>query len=157
MGTFKLATLIAATIAGTTPAGAQILTSSDPELITELLRSEGYRAELIPAKGDDGPLIRSGAGGANFSIFFNDCTKGKECQSVQFYAGFSKTKMDVAKMNEWNRDKRWGRAYIDKDGDPVIEMDINMAPGGMERALFVDSLNIWSKLIGEFRTRVFAD
>ncbi|MCW4461136.1 YbjN domain-containing protein [Sphingomonas sp. BT-65] len=76
---------------------------------------------------------------------------------MQFYAGFSKTKMDAAKMNEWNRDKRWGRAYIDKEGDPVIEMDINMAPGGMERALFADSLDIWSKLLGEFRTRVFAD
>ena len=29
-------------------------------------------------------------------------------------------------------------------------MDVNIEPGGMPRELFVDSLDIWSRLVGEF-------
>lgn len=157
MNRFWIAALAAAASACALPATAQTLTASDPELIAELLRSKGYRAELPAAKPDESPHILSGAGGANFTLYFLDCTKGKDCKAVQYYAGFTKPKMDTAKINEWNRDKRFTRAYIDKEGDAVLEMDVNMAPEGLPRALFVDNLEIWTSAIGEFYAKVFAE
>lgn len=151
-------TLVVAALAGASSAHSQTLTAGDPELIADLLRAEGYRAEIVPAKKPDAaPSIRSGAGGATFTIFFYDCTKGKDCKAVQYYAGFTGTKMDAARMNAWNLDRRFTRAYIDNENDPVLEMDVNMAPEGLPRALFIDNLEVWASQVGQFRTFVFAD
>ncbi|MEZ5774179.1 MAG: YbjN domain-containing protein [Hyphomicrobiaceae bacterium] len=60
-------------------------------------------------------------------LFFN---KGED---VQLYAGFTlDQKPTLTRINEWNRDKRFSRAYIDKEGDPVIEADLDAA-GGVTR------------------------
>ncbi|MEG3180579.1 YbjN domain-containing protein [Sphingomonas sp. LT1P40] len=139
------------------PADAQTLMVRDPQLIAELLRAEGYQANVEPVKAEESPFIRSGAGGAKFDLLFNDCTKGKDCQSVQFYAGFTGTKMTAEKINAWNSKKRFVRAYLDKEGDPILEMDVNIEPEGIPRPLFVDYLDIWSRLLGQFRTEVYAD
>lgn len=138
-------------------ADAQTIAFKDPEKIAALLREEGYQAKVDPAKPEENPVITSGAGGSTFGLYFYDCTKGKDCQSVQFYAGFQKHKLDMEKVNLWNREKRFVRGYIDKDGDAVLEMDVNVEPGGLSRQLFVDYLDIWSSLIGQYRARAYPD
>ena len=152
----RIAALAAVATTCTVPATAQILNVRDPELVAELLRKEGYQAKVDPKKEGEDPVITSAASGSTFGVYFYNCEKGKNCQSIQFYAGFQKPKMDLARVNAWNRDKRFGRAYLDTDGDAAIEMDVNIEPGGMPRELFADNLSIWSDLIGEFRTRVYA-
>ncbi|HEY0623687.1 YbjN domain-containing protein [Sphingomonas sp.] len=156
MSWFRITAMAAVATACALPAAAQTINVRDPELVAELLRKEGYQAKVDEKKEGEDPVITSAAAGSTFGIYFYNCEKGKNCQSVQFYAGFQKPKMDLARANAWNRDKRFGRAYIDKDGDAALEMDVNVEPGGMPRELFADSLNIWSDLIGEFRTRVYA-
>ena len=157
MNRFRIAVLAAVTTACALPASAQTMNVRDPELVAELLRKEGYQAKVDEKKEGEDPVITSAASGSTFGLYFYNCEKGKNCQSVQFYAGFEDGKMDLARANVWNRDKRFARAYLDKEGDAVIEMDVNIEPGGMPRELFVDSLDIWSRLLGEFRTRVYAD
>jgi len=156
MNWFRIGALAAVATVSTVPAAAETINARDPEVIAELLRKEGYQAKVDPKKEGEDPVITSAASGSTFGVYFYNCEKGKNCQSVQFYAGFQKPKMDLKRVNDWNRDKRFGRAYIDKDGDAAIEMDVNIEPGGMPRELFADNLNIWSDLIGEFRTRVYA-
>jgi hypothetical protein len=156
MNWFRIAALTAVATACTVPAAAQTMNVRDPELVAELLRKEGYQAKVDAKKEGEDPVITSSASGSTFGLYFYNCEKGKNCQSVQFYAGFEDGKMDLARANVWNRDKRFARAYLDKEGDAVIEMDVNIEPGGMPRELFVDSLDIWSRLLGEFRTRVYA-
>ena len=153
---FRIAALAAAASACTLPAAAQIINARDPERVAEILRKEGFQAKVDPAKEGEDPIITSSAAGSTFGIYFYNCEAGKNCQSVQFYAGFKKPKMDLARINTWNREKRFGRAYIDGDGDAAIEMDVNIEPGGIPRELFVDTLDIWSQLVGEFRTSVYA-
>jgi len=156
MNWFRIAALAAAASACTLPAAAQIINVRDPEQVAAMLRKEGYQAKVDPKKEGEDPVITSSASGSTFGLYFYNCEAGKNCQSVQFYAGFQEPKMDLAGVNAWNRDKRFGRAYLDKDGDVAIEMDLNIEPGGIPRELFVDSLDIWSRLVGEFRTRVYA-
>lgn len=53
--------------------------------------------------------------------------------NLQFYSGFStEGKVNCEKVNEWNRDKRYSRAYIDSEGDVVIEADLDLEKGVTE-------------------------
>ena len=97
-------------------------------------------------------MIRSALDGSSFAIIFYGCTKNRACQTIQFYAGFkSDGKVSIETMNEWNKAQRFGRAYIDKDKDPVIEMDVDLDDGGMSRALFEDHFEYWEMLVPEFK------
>jgi len=50
--------------------------------------------------------------------------------SLLFYTGWA-TEVDISltMINDWNSSSRFGRAYIDDSGDPVIELDLLMAGG----------------------------
>ncbi len=148
----KMAMAVAALIA-TTPAAAQTVTATRPETIAAVLRDAGYRAELT--KDDSGdPLIKSSASGASFSVFFYNCTANKECSTVQFYAGFKQPGMTLDKINSWNASHRFGRAYLDDEKDPRIEMDVDLDKGGMSGALFKANLDTWESLLGEFQKTI---
>jgi hypothetical protein len=132
-------------------ANAQLISATNPESVAKVLRDKGYRAELTKDSEGD-PLIKSGAEGVNFLLLFFNCTDGKSCATVQFYAGFDRQgSFSLEKLNEWNRTKRFGRAYRDNEGDPVIEMDVDMDDGGMSKALFEDNVEFWTSLLSSFQ------
>lgn len=55
---------------------------------------------------------------------------------IQFYSYFKKQKkVDLKKVNEWNATKRFSRAYLDQDGDVVIEWDLDLEGGTTAGAL----------------------
>ncbi|MEI9850087.1 MAG: YbjN domain-containing protein [Sphingomonas sp.] len=68
--------------------------------------------------------------------------------------GFTDPVVSTDRINEWNRDHRYGRAYIDKEGDPVVEMDVDLDKGGISRALFDDYVATWGQVGATFRTFV---
>ena len=49
----------------------------------------------------------------------------------------------------WNRDARFGRAYLDKDDDPVVEMDVDVSRGATTEAL-ASNLESWRLVLREF-------
>lgn len=65
---------------------------------------------------------------------------------IQLYAVFTGGKVSMSRINDWNRTKRFSRAYLDKDGDPVLEADLDFEGGVTNEsvarfvALFVQSL-----------------
>lgn len=122
------------------------------EEVAAWLQSGGYQAQL--KKTDAGePYIASGAEGVNFDVYLDDC-KAKKCTSIEFTAGFTLDgglKGGPAKINEWNRDKRWVRAYIDKDNDPWAEMDISVTPGRTWDAVD-DDFATWRVMLDHFKT-----
>jgi hypothetical protein len=139
------------------PSQAQMITASNPQSVAAYLRSEGLTVTL--KKDTDGdPLIESSLGkNQGFSVYFYNCTDHAACQTLQFYAGFTDSKADAARLNEWNRGKRFGRAYIDKVGDPVVEMDIDLNDPGMARALFADNFRLWKILMTEFPAFIYPE
>lgn len=141
----------AAALGAAVPASAQMIAAANPESVAKVLRDRGYRAELTKDNQGD-PLIRSGAEGANFLILFFNCTPQRGCATVQFYAGFDRDgQFSLERLNEWNKSKRFGRAYRDSEGDPVVEMDLDLDDGGMSQALFEDNLEFWTTILGQFR------
>jgi Putative bacterial sensory transduction regulator len=158
----KLATILIATVAAssqsgmaappaTPPAVAKIemITAQNPQSVVKALQDAGYRAE-VTKDGDGDPLINSSTSGYNFGIYFFGCEKNVSCTSIQFFAGFAKTGADLAKVNKWNNEKRFGRAALDKDGGPVIRMDVDLDFGGMSAPLFKDHLNFWDAVMSRF-------
>ena len=53
-------------------------------------------------------------------------------------------------MNDWNMNKRWVRAYVDKENDPWVEYDVDLAPGGTYEGL-KDQFGIWQDALSHFR------
>ena len=49
----------------------------------------------------------------------------------------------------WNRDVCFGRAYPDRDGDPVVEMDVDVSRGATTEAL-ASNLERWRLVLREF-------
>ena len=117
--------------------------------IQNWLQDEGYRAQVQTAS-DGTRSIYSSADGANFHIYQYDCKNGR-CGSLQFSVGFNtKGAFNSDKMNAWNRDNRWVRAYVDKVNDPWLEYDVDLTPGGTYE-LLNDEFAIWRDSLGHFR------
>ncbi len=61
--------------------------------------------------------------------------------------------MTLDKINAWNTNRRYGTAYIDKDGDPGLKMTTNIDYGVSKKNL-VDSFSWWSKAMKAFGKEV---
>jgi hypothetical protein len=60
---------------------------------------------------------------------------------AQLYIGFGDVTVTSSKMNEWNKNKRFARAYMDDDKNPVLEADLDFAGGTTD-----DIIVAWIKL-----------
>ena len=116
------------------------------------LQKAGYKAELTKDEGGD-PLISSAAEGTTFKIYFYDCDEAKlRCKALQFSAGFDlKTPLALEKANEWNRKNRYLKVYLDDDGDPYVQYDVNVNAGRTLAGLD-DDFGVWTGMLGDFTT-----
>ena len=148
----KILGLLAALTIGT-GAQAQMVRATDPQSVVAALQSGGYKADLGKDSTGD-PRIRSAASGSNFVVTFYGCKDNTNCKTVTFYAGWTGTNTSLNQINEWNKSKRFSRVYIDKDGDPVMEFDIDLDDGGMSQALFIDNVQFWEIAISAFKKHI---
>jgi hypothetical protein len=113
------------------------------------LQGAGYSAQIETSSGGE-RNIHSAYDGVGFHIYQYDCKAGR-CGSLQFAVGFNtKGAFSPVKMNDWNRDNRWARAYIDKTNDPWLEMDVDLTPGGTYE-LLNDEFATWRSAFSNFR------
>jgi Putative bacterial sensory transduction regulator len=136
------------------PAEAQMVKAQDPGSLAEALQKAGYAAKLGTDKVGD-PMITSGVSGTTFQIFFYNCTDHKKCATVQFNSGYDlKTSVGLEKINAWNSSQRFGRAYLDKEDDPILQMDLDLDDGGLSSALFIDNVEFWSSIMVAFEKHI---
>ena len=132
----------------------QMVRAQDPQSLVRAMQSRGYVAELTTDQIGD-PLIRSAASGVKFQLFFYNCTNNKECATVQFHVGYDlKTGSSLDTVNEWNKGQRFGRAYLDKENDPILEMDVDLDDGGVSQLLFIDNLEFWTSAMVKFEKHI---
>ena len=148
--TFKWFALAVLAGAWALPAQAQMVRAQDPGTIVRALQDSGYTAQLGTDKVGD-PMITSGVGGTTFQIFFYNCTDNRECATVTFHSGYDlRDPVTLDRINEWNRSKRFGRAHLDGEDDPILEMDVDLDDGGLSTLLFIDNIEFWSSVLGDF-------
>lgn len=154
----RLATL-AACIALASPAVAEdadaieSVDATDPEKLASLIRDLGYRATVEQDDAGD-PMISSSAGGSDFHIYFYGCEGGGQCRTLLFQVGYdleSGTTVDV--VEDWNENVLFGRAYLDEEADPWVEMPVNLF-GGVNRANFEDTFDWWEVVLDDFERHI---
>lgn len=108
----------------------------------------------LPAYGGDEDVVATMSAGRMERIVnsFSDVSNFKERGNNQYYfevdglkillfnqgetlqlAAFFTDKVSLSRINEWNRRKRFTRAYLDKDNEPVLESDIELTGGVTEK------------------------
>jgi hypothetical protein len=146
--------LAAGALVAAVPAQAELVRAQDPASVVAAMKAGGFTATLgTDSVGD--PMISSSTGGTNFQVYFYNCTDNRDCATVQFHAGFDfDDPPSLATINDFNRDQRFAGAYLDKESDPVVEMDVDLDDGGMSQALFIDNLQFWQSVLGKFEKAI---
>lgn len=126
--------------------------TGDIDVIENLFETYGLKTKRGTDPAGD-VMLTSRLEGISFDVYFYGCGKNVPCDSIQFSAGFDMPNgLTPAQINEWNRDRRYGKVYVDDQGDPYIEYDINLDGDGVGAKNFDTSLEIWHSLINDFRT-----
>jgi len=121
-----------------------------PEWVASVLHASGFKA-VIGVDNDGDPKVTSATDGTNFTIFFYGCHGTRRCESLTFQAGFDLDHgMDVAKVNSWNKDKRFLKAWLDDENDPYVEMDIDVEHGSSDSNL-AGYLSTWADILPKFK------
>jgi len=136
------------------PAQAQMVRAQDPDSVVQALQDAGYAARLGVDKVGD-PMITSGVSGTTFQVFFYNCTDNRNCATVQFHSGYDlQSSIGLERINEWNRSQRFGRAYLDAEDDPILEMDVDLDDGGLSPLLFIDNVEFWASVLTKFEQHI---
>lgn len=88
------------------------------EQLAAILQSEGYAGEV------DGGMVRWKIEGKRTQLLIS-----KTGNAVQFHAAFADGNATLKRVNEWNKSKRFSRTYLDDEGDPHLELDLDMEGG----------------------------
>jgi len=87
--------------------------------LAEFMAGEGYAVEVKEAG-----YLQWKLEGFRCQIFV-----GNDNKSIQFHSSFADGTATLKRVNEWNRTMRYSRSYLDDDGDPHLELDLDMCGG----------------------------
>lgn len=119
-------------------AGPAILTTATLDQYAEAINDAGFK---ILGRSDR--FIQFDMGGFRVQLFPRE-------SSAWLLAGFSANGHALPdRINEWNRTKRFSRAYLDREGDPIIESDIDLE-GGVTRDAMVAWIRTFAVSLGAF-------
>ena len=141
------------------PAAAQPLppgkvSIADPNSIVAALQKGGYRATLTYEDG--APEIESSAAGATYQLRFQNCESKDGCEDILVQSAYdlAKDAVSLETINKFNKDNRWARAYLDDEGDPIIETDLIFAGKMLDEATFIATIKAWDEVLGRFHTAI---
>ena len=146
----------AATLSAALPAQAEMVSPKNPQSIVSVVEAQGWPAKLI-AKDGENPYIEATRNELKFLVLFMNCNDDNtNCTTLQYYMGFSDAKgTTLDKLNQWNKEKRFARAYRDNEGDPVLEMDVDLDFGGLPRENVGESMKTWAALMDAYHSFLF--
>jgi len=136
------------------PALAQTLVdATEPERISGLLR--GFGSAILESDSVGDPMIVGRIDGTRYLVLFYGCDDGGTgCRAIQFRAAWETDgEYALSDLNAWNRDKRFGKAYLDDVDDPVLEMDVNLYDSVTTRNL-EDTIDWWQIVLADFKRNV---
>jgi hypothetical protein len=152
----KLATFVCVAAVGllcAAPADARPLRRGGiaMEDVGKILRQAGYPVTLgVDDEGD--PKIVSTVNGVEFDVLCYPNAKNKAlCASIQFSAVFNlEDGTTYERVNDWNRSRRYGQAWVDEEMDPFVDMNVELERGASTE-LIGEYLTIWSELTQKWK------
>jgi hypothetical protein len=127
--------LLAAALCVTLPGvahGQKVMTSIEPDRMTRILEAAGIEVSEydgdVKSDGEEPPLVVELGDYQGLLFLLNDNT------DAQLFIVFN-ADLSTEKMNEWNREHRFARAYRDDEGRAVLEGDLDFVGGVTEPAV----------------------
>ncbi|MBV6658869.1 MAG: YbjN domain-containing protein [Devosiaceae bacterium] len=111
-----------------------------------ILAAEVGAARMERDDGGD-QYIAGNIDGINYVIDVYNCDP--QCADLTFSASFTVDGVTNDQMNEWNRTRRFGKAYRRDDGDAVIQFAINTR-FGITVETFRDDLIWWESVLEDY-------
>jgi len=96
--------------------------------------------------------LASSADGIKFYVYLFDCNNDR-CGSIQLATGphtSATGKLELERVNEWNKTKRWARAYLNGPNSLWVEADFDLVPGGSYE-LLNDEMATWLKALAAIK------
>ena len=123
----------------------QVVESLSSAQMKELFHNEGFTDVVIDS--DDDLIVRMN--GYRVLVF----VRGSNYSRIKYVFAIGGTNATMDKVNDWNATKLFGRSYLDRDGDPVLEMDVDL-DGGVTIARIRDSIRTFAQLQSAFLREV---
>ena len=127
---------------------------ADPNSLVAALQKAGYKAKLTYEEGK--PEIESSAAGATFYLYFQNCESKEGCEDIMVQSAYDTDagKVSLETINQFNKDNRWARAYLDDEKDPILESDLMFVGRQMDEAAFIEGLKAWDDVLGRFHKAI---
>jgi len=139
-------------LAGALPASAQeMIDGGTPTDVVRIAR--GYGSAVLESLDNGTPKITGRIDGLGYAVYFLDCEPQGGCGDLNFYTAFSGVQPDAEAINRWNAGKRFGRAYLDSDGDAAVEMDV-VLEFGISRANLDANFAVWRLVMNQYARHV---
>lgn len=123
---------------------AAVLAVISNEDLGKLIKSVGF--DVRGAQQNAVKFIMPGPAGQQIAAVVHN-SEG----NLRLYAAFIESEPPpLGLINEWNRTKRYSRAHVDSDGDPVIESDLDIR-GGVTPKTIQNFVKIFGISAGAFR------
>jgi len=124
-----LVALIGATSLATVAADGSMYVAATEDLIHQTFAQMGIAYEQgLDSSGE--PIWLFAHRGITAMILPHDRIEPGAYGSLLLYAAWStETPFELSTANDWNRQARFGRAYVDDQCDPVIELDVLLSGG----------------------------
>ncbi len=146
--------MLGAAFVAATAVSAQAQTIIDGSQVDEILNiARGYGSATMEKQSNGDPRITGKVDGVTYQVYLMNCTNNTNCEDLNFYAGFLDNKQTLDVINAWNRDKRFGNAYLDSDLDAVIEYDVNLEKGATRENLDA-AFNLWTLILEQYTTYI---
>lgn len=129
------------------------VSAADPDSVLRALRTLGFGGtRTVDSHGD--PMIESAAEGVDFAILFYGCEGGADCKAIQFRAGFDLAEgTTLAAVNAWNAARLFGKAFLDEENDPFVEMALEMGRP-MPFETFAANHEWWRTVLAGFQDHI---
>jgi len=121
--------------------------------VAAVMQAKGLKAEIAKDKDGD-PMIVSGVDGTTFRVLFYGCKSTSRCAAIQFATGIDLPDgLTLETINDWNRKNRFGRAYLDEEMDPYLQMDMDLEHGATTEAVGAN-LDTWAVVLPAFKAYI---
>jgi len=111
-----------------------------------------FGSATLTSQTDGNPMIAGQIDDIPYSLRFRNCFDNANCEDMNFRVGFL-VKPTLEQMNAWNRDKRFSKAYIDAEGDAIIEMD-TVLKGGVSKENMREVFSYWRLTLSQFTKHI---
>lgn len=125
-----------------------VITQLSDGHLTRILQNLGYEEIEAVDKDDDTTTFRFVVDGR--TVLLMNYRSSKDIRIFIYFendAGVSRSTLTT--INEWNRDKRWSKAYLDDEGDWTLEADFDVQPGVTEDAIEA-FIQLWMSTVDDF-------